>query len=106
MPDTFSRVETIIGVARLRRFTIAQKLVVGAEMMQPGVSISYVARRQPSMVFRWRRLRTKGGQQAVRADHEVVPAVEVRRLEEWVRELERRLGRHTLEVEISRKRWS
>ena len=43
---------------------------------------------------------TEGGQEAVRADDEVVPAADVRRLEDRVRELERQLGRKTLEVEI------
>lgn len=103
MSDTFSRVEIITGVARRRRFTTEQKLAVVGETMQPGMSISYVARRHglsPSLVFRWRRLMTEGGQEAVRADDEVVPASDVRRLEERVRELERLLGRKTLEVEI------
>jgi transposase len=71
--------------------------------MQPGMSVSYVARRHglsPSLVFRWRRLMSEGGKEAVRADDEVVAASEVRRLEERVRELERLLGRKTMEVEI------
>jgi len=103
MSDTFSRVEIITGVARRRRFTTEQKLAVVAETMQPGMSISYVARRHglsPSLVFRWRRLMTEGGQQAVRADDDVVPAADLRRAEERVRELERLLGRKTLEVEV------
>lgn len=103
MSDTFSRMEIITGVARRRRFTTEQKLAVVAETMQPGLSISYVARRHglsPSLVFRWRRLMTEGGQEAVRADDDVVPAADALRLEERVRELERQLGRKTLEVEI------
>jgi transposase len=103
MSDTFSRMEIITGVARRRRFTTEQKLAVVAETMQPGLSISYVARRHglsPSLVFRWRRLMTEGGQEAVRADDDVVPAADARRLEERVRELERQLGRKTLEVEL------
>ena len=103
MSDTFSRVEIITGVARRRRFTTEQKLAVVAETMQPGMSISYVARRHglsPSLVFRWRRLMTEGGQQAVRADDDVVPAADLRRAEERVRELDRLLGRKTLEVEV------
>ena len=40
------------------------------------------------------------GKEAVRADEDVVAASEVRRLEERVRDLERMLGRKTLEVEI------
>lgn len=43
---------------------------------------------------------TEGGHRAVRADGEVVPAAGVHRLEQRVRELERQLGRKTLEVEI------
>ncbi len=43
---------------------------------------------------------SEGGREAVRADDDVVPASEARRLEEKVRELERLLGRKTMEVEI------
>lgn len=103
MSDVFSKVEVITGVARRRRFTTEQKMAIIAETMQPGVSMSYVARRHglsPSLVFRWRRLMSEGGREAVRADDEVVPAAEARRLEEKVRELERLLGRKTMEVEI------
>jgi transposase len=103
MSDTFSKVEVITGVARRRRFSTEQKLAVVAETMQPGMSISYVARRHglsPSLVFRWRRLMSEGGQEAVRADDDVIAASEVRRLEERVRELNRQLGRKTMEVEI------
>jgi hypothetical protein len=42
----------------------------------------------------------EGGKEAVRADDQVVAASELRRLEERVRELERLLGRKTMEVEI------
>ena len=103
MSDAFSRVEVITGVACRRRFTTEQKLAIVAESMQPGQTISYVARQHglsPSLVFRWRRLMSEGGKQAVQAGDEVVAAAEVRRLEERVRELERLLGRKTLEVEI------
>ena len=43
---------------------------------------------------------SEGGKEAVRADDAVVAASEFRRLEERVRELERLLGRKTMEVEI------
>jgi transposase len=84
MSDTFSRMEIITDIARRRRFTTDQKLAVVAETMQPGLSISYVDRRHglsPSLVFRWRRLMTEGGQEAVRTDDDVVPAADARRLE-------------------------
>jgi transposase len=103
MSDTFSRVEVITGIGRRRRFTTEQKLAVVTETMQPGMSIGYVARRHglsPSLVFRWRRFMANGGREAVRADDDFVAAAEARRLEERVRELERQLGRKTLEVEI------
>jgi transposase len=103
MSDEFSKVEVITGVARRRRFSTELKLAIVAETMQRGMSISYVARRHglsPSLVFRWRRLMSDGGREAVRANDDVVPASELRRLEERVRDLERLLGRKTLENEI------
>jgi transposase len=81
MSETFSKVEVITGVARRRRFTTERKLLVVNETLQPGMSISYVARRHglsPSLVFRWRRLMSEGGKEAVRADQDVVAASEVR----------------------------
>ena len=45
MSDEFSRVEVITGVARRRRFSTEQKLAVVEETLQPGASISYIARR-------------------------------------------------------------
>jgi transposase len=69
MSDTFSKVEVITGVARRRRFPTEHKLAIVAETMQPGMSISYVARRHglsPSLVFRWRRLMSEGGKEAIR----------------------------------------
>ena len=82
-------------------------VVLDAETMQPGMSISYVAGRHglsPSLMFRWRRLMSEGGKEAVRADDEVVAASELRRLDERVRELARLLGRKTMEVEIRKRR--
>jgi transposase-like protein len=70
MSETFSKVEVITGVARRRRFPTEQKVAVVAETMQPGMSISYVARRHrlsPSLVFRWRRLMSEGGKEAIHA---------------------------------------
>src|SRR6202047_411154 len=103
MSETFSKVEVITGVARRRRFTTEQKLSVVNETLQPGMSITYVAGRHglsPSLVFRWRRLMSEGGREAVRADDEVVPAAELHRLEERGRGLARLLGHKTMEVQI------
>ena len=67
------------------------------------MSVSMVARQAgiaPSMLFNWRRRMLEGGFEAVQADEPVVGQTHVRDLEKRVRELERLLGRKTLEVEI------
>jgi transposase len=46
---------------------------------------------------------SEGGQEAVRADNQVVAAAEVRELKRQIRELERLLGKKTLENEILRE---
>ena len=71
--------------------------------MQPGSSVSSVARRydlSPSLLFTWKRRMLEGGHQAVQADEDVVGTSKVRELERRVRDLERLLGRKTMEVEI------
>ena len=55
------------------------------------------------LAYRWRRLMSEGGAAAVGSDEPVVGSSEVRKLEERVRELERLLGRKTMEVEILRE---
>jgi transposase len=75
MSETFSKVEVIAGVARRRRFTTEQKLLVVNETLQPGMSISYDGL-SPSLVFPWRRLMSEGARKRVRADEDVVAASE------------------------------
>lgn len=53
MTEDFSRIEVITGVARRRRFTAEQKVAVVEETMQPGMSISYVARRHGLLAQAW-----------------------------------------------------
>lgn len=103
MSDDFQRIEVITGTARRRRWTTEEKLRIVEESLQPGMTVSYVARRHgvaPNLLFRWRKLMREGGGEALRSDGQVVSDGEVRRLEERVRELERQLGRKTLEAEI------
>ena len=105
MPSV-DRVEVLASIQRRRRYSLDQKLAVLAEAAQPGMSISYVARRHgisPSLLFGWRRRMTEGGKEAVRVDDEVVGSAEVRALEKRIRELERVLGKKTLENEILRE---
>jgi transposase len=101
--DEFQRIEVITGIARRRRWTSEQKLKMVEESFRSGETVSVVARRHgiaPNLLFRWRRLASEGGAVAVTADEGVTSNAEVRRLEERIRELERQLGRKTLEVEI------
>ena len=54
------RVEVITSVQRRRRWPTAEKIRLVEETMQPGMSVSYVARRAgvaPSLLFNWRRRR-------------------------------------------------
>ena len=97
------RVEVFAGIQRRRWYTLEQKLAVVQEAAHPGMTVSYVARKHgisPSLVFRWRRLMAEGGKEAIKADDEVVSSAEVRALEKRIRELERVLGKKTLENEI------
>jgi transposase len=106
MPSATDRVEVFSGIQRRRRYSLDQKLEVLAEAAQPGMSVSYVARRHgisPSLLFGWRRRMAEGGKEAVRVDDEVVASAEVRALEKRIRELERVLGKKTLENEILRE---
>ncbi len=97
------RVEVITSVQRRRRWTTAEKVRLVEEAMQPGSSVSLVARRagvSPSLLFGWKRRMLEGGSTAVQADDDVVAVARVRELEKRVRDLERMLGRKTLEAEI------
>ena len=97
------RVEVITSVQRRRRWSTAEKVRLVEETMQPGMSVSFVARRAgiaPSQLFAWKRRMLEGGHQAVHADEDVVGTSKVRELEKRVRDLERLLGRKTMEAEI------
>jgi transposase len=103
MADDYRRIELITGEARRRRWSTEQKLQIIEESFLPDETVSSVARRRgvaPNLLYRWRRLLTEGGAAAVGSDEPVVGSSEVRRLEERVRDLERLLGRKTMEVEI------
>jgi transposase len=106
MSSSVDRVEVFAGIQRRRRYSVDQKLAVLAEAAQPGMTISYVGRRHgisPSLIFGWRRRMTEGGKEAIRADDAVVARAEVRALEKRIQELERVLGKKTMENEILRE---
>jgi len=90
---------------RRRRFSSEEKSRMLDEAAAPGESISSVARRygvSPSLMFRWRQQRDEGSLAGLEAGETVVAQSEVRQLQAQVRELERLLGRKTLENEILR----
>jgi len=106
MSEEYQRIEVITGVARRRHWSTQAKLRIIEESFEPGETVSSVARRNgvaPNLLYRWRRLLSEGGTAAVDSDEPVVGSSELRRLQERVRELERLLGRKTMENEILRE---
>lgn len=98
-----SEIEIITDGGRRRRWSAAEKLRIVEETLAEGASISVVARQNgvaPNLLYRWRRLMLEGGAVAVSEDDDVTSNRAVRQMEERIRELERQLGRKTLEVEI------
>ena len=96
-------IEIITSVQRRRRWSSREKLAIVEESELPEMSVSAVARTHgvsPSLLFTWRRLAREGKLSAISAGEEVVAASEVRRLKTRIRELERILGKKTLENEI------
>ena len=99
MPNDTKPIEIITGGDRRRGYSAEQKLDLVEQTMQPGMTVSAVARLHgvsPSLLFKWRQLMSQGGRIAVKADEDVVAASRVR-------ELERLRGRKTLEVEVLRE---
>jgi len=96
-------VEVITSVSRRRRWSPEEKKAIVEEAERSRDSFSAVARKyniHPNQLFHWRRLVYEGGLSAVKAGEEVVPASEVKALKARIRELERLLGKKTMENEI------
>ena len=108
MPEhvLMSEIEIITDGGRRRRWSAAEKLRIVEETLDKRASISVVARRNgvaPNLLYRWRRLMLDGGAVAVSEDDDVTSNRTVRQMEDRIRELERQLGRKTLEAEILRE---
>ncbi len=110
MPDrmtgTYDRVEVITSVQRRRRWTPEEKIQIVEETYLPGNTVSLIARRHGiagNQLFTWRRLMAQGALTAATAGEEVVPASDYRALEAQVRELQRLLGKKTMENELLRE---
>jgi transposase len=86
-----------------RSYTAEQKRLLLAESEQPGQSISGVARRYgiaPSLMFHWKRTRDAGAERGLATGEPVVAESELREAKARIRELERLLGKKTMETEI------
>lgn len=110
MPDrmtgSFDRVEVISSVQRRRRWTAEEKVRIVEQTYMPMSSVSLVARQHgiaPNQLFAWRKLVSQGALTATSAGEEVVPASEYRAMEAQVRELQRLLGKKTMENELLRE---
>ena len=99
MSNPTVRVEIITSVQRRRRWTAAEKVRIVEETFEPGMTVSLVARRHgvaPNQLFTW----VEGALTAAGSDEQVVPASDYRALQSQVHELQRLLGKKTLEAEI------
>lgn len=97
------QIEVITSVQKRRRWSVSEKLQMVEESELPGMSVSAVARKNgvsPSQLFTWRRLSREGKLSAIKAGEEVVAASEAKQLRARIQELERVLGKKTLENEI------
>jgi transposase len=103
MTNTNPPIDILSGPERRRRWTAAEKVAIVNETYEPGVTVSLVARRHgiaPNQLFHWRKLAAQGALTAAGRGEEVVPASDYRALQNQVRELQRLLGKKTLEAEV------
>jgi transposase len=73
------------------------------ESLEPGQSVSVVAQRNginANQLFLWRKLYQDGSLSAVSAGEAVVPASELTDALKQIRELQRMLGKKTMEAEV------
>ncbi len=88
----------LLGQERRRRWS-----PVVRESLEPGQSVSVVARRNginANQLFLWRKLYQDGSLSAVSAGEAVVPASQLSDALKQIRELQRMLGKKTMEAEI------
>jgi transposase len=99
-------IEVLTQPEQRRRRSVDEKLAIVRETFEPGASVSGVARRHQvnaNQVFAWRKLYQDGSLSAVSAGEQVVPASDLAEAMKQIRELQRLLGKKTMEVEILRE---
>nr|WP_218274358.1 IS3 family transposase [Pseudomonas sp. Irchel 3E19] len=103
MTNSNDKSDELLGQERRRRWSPEQKLAMVRESLEPGQSVSVVARRNginANQLFLWRKLYQDGSLSAVSAGEAVVPASELSDALKQIRELQRMLGKKTMEAEI------
>ena len=101
-PESLAARPEIMGPERRRRWSRGQKAAIVSETCEPGVSMLEVARRYaiaPSQLFQWRKLAEGGALEAI-GGGAAISDREAQAMRKRIRELERLLGRKTLENEI------
>jgi len=96
------RVEVITSVERRRRWVPAEKKAIVDETYQPGMSVSFVARKHgipPSQVFYWSRRMEDGALTGIGSEERVVAESELKKALDRIKRLERLLGQKTEEVD-------
>ncbi|EPD6777329.1 MULTISPECIES: IS3 family transposase [Salmonella] len=96
-------VEVLSGPERRRRRTPQEKIAIIQQTMEPGMTVSHVARLygiNANQIFKWRKQYEDGSLTAVASGEEVVPASELAAANKQIRELQRLLGKKTMEAEI------
>ena len=96
-------VEVLTGAKQRRRRTPQEKIAIVQQSMEPGMTVSYVARLHgvnANQVFKWRKQYQEGSLTAITAGEDVVPASELTAAMKQIRELQRLLGKKTMENEI------
>lgn len=86
-----------------RRFSADFKREQVARLARQEVTFAELGRElgiDQSVLRRWKYLAERGGATAVASNDDVVPAAELKAAQQRIRELERALGRKTMEVEI------
>jgi transposase len=95
-----------VSEERRRRWSAQEKAALVKETYEPGMSVSLVARKHgisASQLFNWRKLEREGALVAVHSGESVVPASELAAARAQIAQLQRMLGKKTMEAEILRE---
>ncbi|MCZ6441867.1 IS3 family transposase [Escherichia coli] len=93
----------VLGPEKRRRRTTQEKIAIVQQSFEPGMTVSLVARQHgvaASQLFLWRKQYQEGSLTAVHAGEQVVPASELAAAMKQIKELQRLLGKKTMENEL------